>query len=91
MQAEQALSEAQAAAKKAHGNLQAQLHAMQAELDAARTDSSAYAQVPGCSYQRVSAGLYFVGYAHLASESSLCCMHVASVSKCSDLQGKILD
>ena len=81
VQAKEALSEAHAAAEKAYGDLQAQLHAMQAELDAARTDCSASAQVPGCSYQRVSAGLYSVGYAHLASESIWCCMHVASVSK----------
>ena len=70
MQAKEALSEAQAAAEKAYGDLQAQLHAMQAELHAAKTDSSASAQVPGCSYRRVSAGLFFVGYAHLAQSQS---------------------
>ena len=56
MQAEEAMSEAMAAGKKAHDDMQTRLHAMQAQLDAAKANSSANAKVPDGSYRRVPAG-----------------------------------
>ena len=56
-------------AKEAYVALQARLHAMQAELDAVRTKSSATTKVPDFSYRRIPAFYFSEVYSHLISES----------------------
>ena len=48
MQADEALMEVKAAAKAERDDLQAQLHAVQAELNAANTNNSTTTKVPDC-------------------------------------------
>lgn len=61
------MSEDRAAAKKAHDDLQARLHATQAEPDAAKTNSSASAKAPDCSNRRIPAVYISDVYFHLIS------------------------
>ncbi len=74
-------------AKEAYVALQARLHAMQAELDAVRTKSSATTKVPDFSYRRIPA-FYF---SEVYSQFQFCMRARYLCWFTCDMQGRVLE